>query len=100
MGDPEDSELSRRPDLFTQSLWMHPLVQTDLVLSGDAGRQSAGFALRDLQYGAERSFIVGYQRALGFDQLTRILTIHALAYGVISVIFLWRAKCQLRRRVF
>jgi ABC-type transport system involved in multi-copper enzyme maturation permease subunit len=89
-----------RSDLFVRYVGTHPLVQTDLILSATAGRQNARLALRDVQFGADRPLFVFRRTPLGFAKMTRTLVTNASIYGIASLLFLWRAKCRLRKKVF
>jgi hypothetical protein len=81
-------------------MWTHPAIQTELIMAGAGGRQNAGTSLWALTYGGERIlFDTGYG-TLSVGQMTSTLTIIAAAYILAGLLFLWRAKCRLRRNVF
>lgn len=94
------SVMSRSGGSFTRYMWTHPAIQTELIMAGAGGRQNAGTSLWALTYGGERIlFDTGYG-TLSVGQMTSTLTIIAAAYILAGLLFLWRAKCRLRRNVF
>lgn len=94
------SIVGNRGDPFVKYMWMHPAIQTELVMAGAGGRQNASLPLSSLEYGTERViFNVGHE-ASGVGRVTAILIVRALVYIFAGLLFFWRAKCRLRRHVF
>ncbi len=86
-------------DWLAQYLWAHPTFQTQLIIMGGAGAQNADMSWRSLSYGTRAVFHSGPE-AMGVGMVTRILAGVAALYIGVGLLFLWRAKCCLRRKVF
>jgi len=85
--------------LATYLLWVHPGVQTQLIMTGAAGSNNAQASWGSLRYATQALFQSG-REAMGVGRVTYILTAIAVAYVLAGLFFFWRAKCCLRRRIF
>jgi len=77
----------------------HPLLQTELVMAGGAGSQNAHTKFSLLEYGSERTIFNESGGLFGFGKMTAIVLVTAGIYGVAGLLFVWRAKCRLRRNI-
>ncbi len=84
---------------LVQYLWAHPTFQTQLIMTGGAGAQNAGASWRSLSYGTRAVFHSGPE-AMGVGMVTGILAGVAALYILSGLLFFWRAKCCLRKKVF
>ncbi len=84
---------------LAQYLWAHPVIQTHLIMTGGAGAQNAGMSWRSLSYGTRAVFHSGPE-AMAAGMVTATLAGVAALYIGAGLLFFWRAKCCLRRRVF
>jgi len=86
-------------DLFAMYMWTHPAVQTGIIVGATAGSQNAGTSLRSLDY---RPMAVSRSAhgSLRVGTVTYVLLGIAAGYILVGLLFFWRAKCRLRRRVF
>lgn len=81
-------------------MWLHPTVQTELIMAGASGVQNADLPLMSLQYGGERAILGVAREPFGVGRMTVILLGTASVYILAGLAFFWRAKCRLRRSVF
>jgi ABC-type transport system involved in multi-copper enzyme maturation permease subunit len=89
--------MSRQGDWFHGYMSFHPAIQTHVVMAGAAGRTNAHMPWRALTYGAQDAmFFVGHGTC-GVGRMTTTLAAVAAVYILVSLLFLWRAKCRLRR---
>ncbi len=86
-------------DVLATYLWTHPTFQTQLIMTGAAGWQNAQASWGSLRYATEALFHSD-RAAMGVGRVTCILTAIAAAYILAGLVFFWRAKCCLRRRIF
>lgn len=87
------SMTGKRADLLKDYLWFHPVLQTQMILTGGSGVDHADLPLRSLRYEGPLGMVrVG--------RMTVILLATGLVYILAALIFFWRAKCRLRRSVF
>ncbi len=91
--------LGGRADWLARYLWAHPVIQTQLIMTGGAGVQNAGASWRSLSYETRAVFHWGPE-AMGVGTVTGILAGVAALYIVAGLLFFWRAKCCLRKKVF
>jgi ABC-type transport system involved in multi-copper enzyme maturation permease subunit len=89
---------SERP--FMDSMLANPMVQTEVVMAGAAGRRNAGLPLSSLEYGAEHVIFDQTHGMFGFGRMTSMLLITAGVYILAGLLFLWRAKHRLRQNLF
>ncbi len=92
--------MTKKMDVFVTYMMFHPAIQTELVLNAAGGVQNADLPLGNLVYAGERVIFGINQRAFGVWKMTGILAGTALVHIAIGVLFLWRAKCRLRRSLF
>jgi ABC-type transport system involved in multi-copper enzyme maturation permease subunit len=92
MGGPKDV-------LATYLLWVHPGFQTQLIMTGAAGWQNAQASWGSLEY-ATMALSHSGRAAMSVGRVTSILALIAAAYILAGLLFFWRAKCCLRRRIF
>jgi ABC-type transport system involved in multi-copper enzyme maturation permease subunit len=85
--------------LATYLLWVHPGAQTQLIMTGAAGWQNAQASWGSLEYATEALSHSG-RAAMSAGRVTSILALIAAAYILAGLLFFWRAKCCLRRRIF
>jgi ABC-type transport system involved in multi-copper enzyme maturation permease subunit len=86
-------------DVLATYLWAHPAVQTQLIMTGATGSQNAGASWGSLRYATAAVFHSGREE-MSVGRVTCILTALAAAYILAGLLFFWRAKCCLRRRIF
>jgi ABC-type transport system involved in multi-copper enzyme maturation permease subunit len=86
-------------DLFASYSWIHPAVQAQVIVMGGAGLQNAARSWRSLSYATDAVFRSG-QEVMGVGMVTGILAAVAAVYIGVGLLFFWRAKCGLRRKVF
>jgi ABC-type transport system involved in multi-copper enzyme maturation permease subunit len=91
--------MSGQGDLALGYMSLHPAVQTHVIMAGASGRGNAHLSWRALAYDAGGTFYVG-PGTCGVGRMTATLAIIAAGYLLVSLLFLWRAKCCLRRRLF
>ncbi len=77
----------------------HPLVQTQLIMTGGSGSQNAHQGLSSLEYGSDRMIFTEHGGPFGFVKMTTIVLVTAGIYGLAGLSFFWRAKCRLRRNI-
>jgi hypothetical protein len=75
------------------------MIQTQLIMTGAAGSQNAGASWGSLRYATAAVFHSGREE-MSVGRVTCILTALAAAYILAGLLFFWRAKCCLRRRIF
>lgn len=92
--------VTREMDLFVKYMMFHPAIQTELVLNAACGVRNADLPLGNLVYGGDRVIFGIHQQTFGVWTMTGILAGAALVYLVLGLLFLWRAKCRLRRSLF
>jgi len=92
--------MAGRMDPFVRYMMFHPAIQTELILNAAGGAQNADLPLGNLVYADERVIFGIKQEAFGVWRMTGILAGTALVYIAAGVLFLWRAKCRLRRGLF
>jgi ABC-type transport system involved in multi-copper enzyme maturation permease subunit len=85
--------------LATYLLWVHPGAQTQLIMTGAAGWQNAQASWGSLEYATQALSHSG-RAAMSVGRVTSILALIAAAYILAGLLFFWRAKCCLRRRIF
>ena len=88
-----------KTDVLATYLWVHPAVQTQLIVGGAAGWQNARMSWGSLNYATGALFHSGGE-VMRVGRVTGILTAIAAAYILAGLVFFWRAKCCLRRRIF
>ncbi len=92
--------MAREMDPFVKYMMFHPAIQTELILNAAAGVRNADLPLGNLVYGGDRVIFGINQETFGVGTMTGILAGTALVYCAVSVLFLWRATCRLRRSLF
>jgi len=90
---------SKNEDLFVKYMVAHPLLQTQLVMAGAAGSQNAHLTSSTLEYGSEHKIFGGSGGIFDFGEMTAALLITAGIYILAGLLFFWRAKCRLRRKI-
>jgi len=85
---------------FEKYLWAHPAIQAELVMAGAGGRRNASLSVGALDYGTEHVMFRIGRGTFDVHRMTSILTVTAFLYGLLGLLFFWRAKCRLRRNVF
>jgi ABC-type transport system involved in multi-copper enzyme maturation permease subunit len=93
------SAAADRRDPIEKYLWAHPAVQTELVMAGAGGRRNANLPLESLDYGTEHVMFHMGRETFDVHRMTAILTVTAVVYVLAGLLFLWRAKCRLRRNI-
>jgi ABC-type transport system involved in multi-copper enzyme maturation permease subunit len=88
-----------KTDVFALYMWTHPAIQTEMVVGAAAGSQNAHVPLSSLNYNAVAVSRSGHA-TLGVGRATSALAGVAAAYIAAGLLFYWRARCCLRRRVF
>ena len=94
------SAAANRGDPIEKYLWTHPAVQTELLMAGAGGRRNANLPLNALDYGTEHVMFHMGRETFDVHRMTAILTVTAFLYVLAGMLFVWRAKCRLRRSVF
>jgi ABC-type transport system involved in multi-copper enzyme maturation permease subunit len=92
--------MTKKMDLFVAYMMFHPAIQTELILNAAGGAQNADLPPGSLVYAGERVIFGINQEAFGIWKMTGILAGTALVYIAVGMLFLWRAKCLLRRSLF
>lgn len=92
--------MAKKMDLFVAYMMFHPAIQTELILNAAGGAQNADLPPGSLVYAGERVIFGINQEAFGVWKMTGILAGTALVYIAVGMLFLWRAKCLLRRSLF
>ncbi|MCX5646831.1 MAG: ABC transporter permease subunit [Phycisphaerae bacterium] len=85
-------------DLLAKYMWTHPAVQTEMIVAA-AGSQNARRPWGALDYRAVAVSRAGSEM-LGLGAVTCVLAAVAAAYILVGLLFFWRAKRCLRRRIF
>jgi ABC-type transport system involved in multi-copper enzyme maturation permease subunit len=88
--------MTRQSGLLDSYMSLHPAIQTHAIMAGASGRTNAGMSWRALIYGGER-MALGDSGTYGVGLMTANLAIIAAGYILTSLLFLWRARCYLRR---
>jgi ABC-type transport system involved in multi-copper enzyme maturation permease subunit len=86
-------------DLLAKYMWTHPAVQTEMIVAAAAGSQNARLPWGALDYRAVAASHAGSE-TLGLGAVTCVLAAVAAAYILAGLLFFWRAKRCLRRRIF
>lgn len=92
--------MTRDMDPFVKYMMFHPAIQTELVLNAASGVRNADLPLGSLVYGGDRVLFGINQATFGAAKMSGILAGTALMYIAAGVLFLWRAKCRLRKSLF
>ncbi len=91
--------LSHRGSGLLRALWAHPAIQAEVIVAGAAGADNARRPWGSLAYGAEHILFHSGRDAIGVVGLTSMLMAVAAVYVFVGLLFLWRAKCHLRRNI-
>jgi len=91
--------LSRRGSGLLRALWAHPAIQAEVIVAGAAGADNARRPWGSLAYGAEHVLFHSGRETIGVVGLTTMLMAVAAVYVLVGLLFLWRAKCHLRRNI-
>jgi len=87
------SMTGKSADSLKDAMWFHPVLQTQMILTGGSGAQNADLPLRSLRY-------EGPLGTVRVGRMTVILLATGLVYILAALFLFWRAKCRLRRSVF
>lgn len=94
------SVADKQGDLFARYMWVHPAVQTEMIMASASGRTNAQASWRSLDYGTEHVVFDSGGQALSFGRMTCTLGVIAAAYTLAGLLFLARARRHLRHKVF
>jgi len=84
----------------SQYLWIHPLVQTQIIMDGAGGRERVNTQWHALEY--DSSHVVHHANLgpLRVGQMTYLLAMVSALFVLVGLLFFWRAQQHLRRNVF
>ncbi len=94
------SMISPQSSLPSVYFWTHPTIQTQIIMDGAGGRQHARTDWRALEYDTAHIVYHGDTGPLSVGRMTWMLAAVSALYILVGLLFFWRARRHLRRRVF